>query len=355
MIFLRILVSAIGFGMGPIGKLCTIIENNNYDWYACGDRISSDIFERYPFHDECWSREEKDILRFVNKYKIKYAVVVLDPQVAIILTRIGVKVLYIDSLVFMWNEADLLPFDVEVYCAQKYPGYKPSAVMDKVNNLKWVGPIVNSVKEKKKEDYIVINFGGLHSPFGEGIEYLRIVLDTVMPFFENQEIFVTGGENVITYCKQFYPSLKAKTFCHDDFLELVSRSKLFLTSPGLTTIYETCHFNIDTIVLPPQNLSQFYNISIADKVCRSVRTIGWNKKELSLRELNKQGNLPEDEVVKKIYMEIKKIAGDKAYLASFSNMFRMVLSKESRNNAFGKIECTGLEEVSKELRRMVDV
>ena len=350
---MRILASAVGFGMGPIGKLCTIIENNKYDWYACGDRISSNIFERCPFLDECWSREERDILEFVNKYSIKYAVVVLDPQVAMILTRIGVKVLYIDSLAFMWNEADLIPFDVEIYCAQKYPGYKTSAVMRKVSNLKWVGPIVNRVEEKKKEDYIVINFGGLHSPFGEGIEYLRIVLDTVLPFFENEEIFVTCGDNVVTYCKNFYPRLKSKTFCHDDFLELVSRSKLFLTSPGLTTIYETCHFDIDTIVLPPQNLSQFYNIDIADKVCRNVRTIGWNTKTLSLEELNKQGDLPEDEIVKKIYMEIKKIANDKEYLDLFSNMFQMTLSRNSRNNFSDKIDCTGLEDVSKELRRMV--
>lgn len=38
---MRVLACAVGFGLGPSGKLCSVVENNkHYEWYACGDELN---------------------------------------------------------------------------------------------------------------------------------------------------------------------------------------------------------------------------------------------------------------------------------------------------------------------------
>ena len=62
--------------------------------------------------------------------------------------NIGVKVIYVDSLPFMWTEKDAkngkVPYDVDAYCAQKTlplnNGNKE--IFKKVKNLYWINPII---------------------------------------------------------------------------------------------------------------------------------------------------------------------------------------------------------------------
>jgi hypothetical protein len=110
----------------------------------------------------------------------------------------GLRVIYVDSLPFLWTKADLLPCDVQAYCAQKFPDYQkhPNPVLNKIKNLFWVNPIVpTDIPKKKEEHYVVINFGGLHSPIGDGTAYLRLVLPALMEAvwsLDTTKIYITG-------------------------------------------------------------------------------------------------------------------------------------------------------------------
>ena len=43
--------------------------------------------------------------------------------------------IYVDSLPFMWTKADLIPYEVDYYCAQKYPGYSMNPALESIKNF----------------------------------------------------------------------------------------------------------------------------------------------------------------------------------------------------------------------------
>lgn len=166
---MNILACASNFGLGPTGKLASIVSkslsvmNNDISWYAGGDELDIAIFEKDVFIQKCWSRDEKRLVEFVKENNIKLAIVVLDPDIAIILERNGVNVFFVDSLPFLWTEADVVPFDVSMYFAQKCVKMNKEAtkVINKVKNLRWINPITYEIKSKsiKKIYKVVINLG----------------------------------------------------------------------------------------------------------------------------------------------------------------------------------------------------
>lgn len=352
---MKILACAIGFGLGPSGKLCSIIEaNNEYEWFGCGDPLDLSIYKNNPFKGSCWGRDKNQIYRFITMHEIKYAVVILDPEIAIFLTEIGLKVIYVDSLPFIWNEADILPYQVYCYCAQDYPDRCMNHVMEKIENLIWIKPIIPVYSFKSMNSSIVINFGGLHSPFGEGAEYYKLIMKAILPCFPNEKIIVTGGKNVISLTKSLYPFLQCATYPHDEFINIIAASEIFITSPGLTTIYETCSMKINTIVLPPQNLSQFYNSEIAKRICHNILVLNWNENKLSCEYLRHFCNKPEEEAVRFIYNQIKRLSKDNDYIIRFSKYVSDTIAHENYISNNNIEESTGLCDVSDILHQMTE-
>lgn len=352
---MKVLACAVGFGLGPAGKLCSIVNyNQKYEWYACGDELDLSIYRQKPFIDTCWSKNESVISEFVKKYDIKYAVDVLDPDLAILLKKIGVKVVYVDSIPFIWTDADFIPYNVDCYCAQKYPNYSKSQALNKIENFFWVNPIIPEIVSTKRDVDVVINFGGLHSPFGEGKEYYELVMKVLLPALHNRNIRITGGQNVIKLTKELFPDLSCDTYTHEDFLELVSSSSLFITSPGLTTIYETCEMDIKTVIMPPQNLSQFYNSSIAEKICKNVKIIKWNHDKLSTEYLKCFNNKPEEETVKYIYEQISILSKDEKYISKFKQYILNILNDNFIVNEPEDFEYNGVINISEILSKIME-
>ena len=347
------LACAVGFGLGPSGKLCSIVNNNEqYEWYACGDEIDLSIYKKNPFIDTCWSKNENILESFIKKYNIKYAIDVLDPDLALFLKRIGIKVIYVDSLPFMWTKADLIPYDVDYYCAQKYPNYSMNPVLAPIKNFVWVDPITTGQIPKQSKGGIVINFGGLHSPFGEGKEYFEIIMKALLPVLSNVDIHITGGQNVVKLTKELLPELSCDTYSHEDFLELVAGSDFFITSPGLTTIYETCGMDIKTIIMPPQNLSQFYNASIAEKICKKVKVLKWKYNHLSPEYLERFKDRPEEETVKYIYEQIRNLSNDERYIEEFRQCVSNILKDDFRVNETEFFKDSGVTKISEIIRKI---
>lgn len=352
---MSVLACAVGFGLGPSGKLCSIVNNNaQFEWYACGDKLDLSIYKKNPYKDTCWSKDEKILESFIKKYDIKCVVDVLDPDLAIFFKKIGVKVIYVDSLPFMWTKADVIPYDVDYYCAQKYPNFSINPVLEQIKNFIWVDPITIGEIPKQNKGGIVINFGGLHSPFGEGKEYFEIIMNAILPFLQDNEICITGGENVVNLANELFPKISCRTYSHENFLELVSGSKIFITSPGLTTIYETCNMDINTIILPPQNLSQFYNSSIAEKICKNVKILNWNHNSLSFEYLQNFNDKPEEETVKYIYEQIRNFSVDGNYLNDFKQYVENTLKEKFKKNETEYFKGSGVTKISEILCKIME-
>lgn len=360
----KILVATTNFGLGPVGKLYSIVNagKEKFEWYACGQKFDFGIFEENIFRDSCWTMDKYELQEFINKNNIKIALVVLKNKMARILKDIGMKVIYVDSLPFMWTLEDYkqgkVPVDMDAYCAQKTLSLdsKSSEIFKNVNNVKWINPILPVINQKEnnskemEKDYILINLGGLHSPVGTGEEYIKAVINPLIQILigsmkKTEKIYITCGTEAERNLKRLlsmYPSVKICTLTQNNFIEKIKYSKLFITSPGLTTILETLNLQKPSVILPPQNLSQFYNIEFAKEHLKVYKIIEWNDDILSLKYLKNIDKI-ESEIVKKIYNRIKELSETKDLK---NEIIRCMDDEFIINNNFKKIKNGTLEVIN---------
>lgn len=369
----NITIGTNNFGLGPVGKVSSIVTglSDEYNFYACGNEFDLNIFNNGIFKDTLFSKDKEKIANFIKKHKINYAVVVLDVELATILMNLNVKVIFVDSLPFMWTQADidegLLPLDATVYCAQKCCNLTEASkkVLAQVKNLKWINPIQSKFEKKYrpyKEEYIHINVGGLHSPIGNGESYIKTVIIPLLKIFKSEKIIITCGTTAkISILNELKNegidsrNIKVETLQQKDFISSINNAKLFLTSPGLTTIYETESLHKPTIILPPQNLSQFYNIEYAKKILDEYKTINWDTQKLNLDYL--QSILPKGEtyVVDKIYEFITELVNSN-FENKFIEQFNLILKQDykKKEKSDFKIEGNGVEDIRKILINLIE-
>lgn len=369
----NIIIGTNNFGLGPVGKVSSIITglSDEYNFFACGNEFDLNIFNNGIFKDTLFSKDKEKISNFVEKYNIDYAIVVLDVELATILMNLNVKVIFVDSLPFMWTQADidegLLPLDATVYCAQKCCNLTEASkkVLAQVKNLKWINPIQSKFEKKYrpyKEEYIHINVGGLHSPIGNGESYIKTVIIPLLKIFKSEKIIITCGTTAkISILNELKNegidsrNIKVETLQQKDFISSINNAKLFLTSPGLTTIYETESLHKPTIILPPQNLSQFYNIEYAKKILDEYKTINWDTQKLNLDYL--QSILPKGEtyVVDKIYEFITELVNSN-FENKFIEQFNLILKQDykKKEKSDFKIEGNGVEDIRKILINLIE-
>ena len=368
----NIVIGTNNFGLGPVGKVSSIITNlsDEYNFFACGNEFDLNIFKDGVFKDILFSKEKEKIANFIKRYKINYAIVVLDVELATILMNLNVKVIFVDSLPFMWTQADidegLLPLDATVYCAQKCCNLTNASkkVLAQVKNLIWINPIQSKIEKKYrpyKEDYIHINVGGLHSPIGNGESYIKTVIIPLLKILKSEKIIITCGTNAkrsildeLKFENIDNRNIKVETLQQKDFISSINNAKLFLTSPGLTTIYETESLHKPTIILPPQNLSQFYNIEYAKKILDEYKTINWGTKKLNLDYLQSILSKGETYVVDKIYEFITELVNSN-FETEFIERFNFILKQEykKKENSNFKIEGNGVEDIRKILINLI--
>ena len=369
----NIIIGTNNFGLGPVGKVSSIVTglSDEYSFFACGNEFDLNIFKDGTFKDTLFSKDKEKIANFIKKHKINYAIVVLDVELATILMDLNEKGKIVDSLPFMWTQADidegLLPLDATVYCAQKCCNLTEASkkVLAQVKNLKWINPIQSKFEKKYrpyKEEYIHINVGGLHSPIGNGESYIKTVIIPLLKIFKSEKIIITCGTTAkISILNELKNegidsrNIKVETLQQKDFISSINNAKLFLTSPGLTTIYETESLHKPTIILPPQNLSQFYNIEYAKKILDEYKTINWDTQKLNLDYL--QSILPKGEtyVVDKIYEFITELVNSN-FENKFIEQFNLILKQDykKKEKSDFKIEGNGVEDIRKILINLIE-
>ena len=369
----NIIIGTNNFGLGPVGKVSSIVTclSDEYNFFAFGNEFDLNIFNNGVFKDTLFSKDKEKISSFVEKNNIDYAIVVLDVELTAILMDLNLKVIFVDSLPFMWTQADidegLLPLDATVYCAQKCCNLTEASkkVLAQVKNLKWINPIQSKFEKKYrpyKEEYIHINVGGLHSPIGNGESYIKTVIIPLLKIFKSEKIIITCGTTAkISILNELKNegidsrNIKVETLQQKDFISSINNAKLFLTSPGLTTIYETESLHKPTIILPPQNLSQFYNIEYAKKILDEYKTINWDTQKLNLDYL--QSILPKGEtyVVDKIYEFITELVNSN-FENKFIEQFNLILKQDykKKEKSDFKIEGNGVEDIRKILINLIE-
>lgn len=288
-----IVLCGVDFGWGSAGKLCAIMRSCRRTrpaqrFVILGTKLGRTVLAGEPI--EAWHTDRPEdsceLRELLDRYDVAAGLVVLDPRAAEVLETTGCPTVFVDSLPYLWTNADPLPFDVTAYCAQMCPALpQPAwAPLRRIARLHWVEGINATVPLRPRDRHLaVLNVGGLHSPANPSgnPNYLRLMLEPALRACK------ATGFHTVHLCGNIRPSdlpsvaddlsltVRAERLPHGDFLELLAKTGLLMTSPGLTTLLEASAHRTPTVCLPAQNLSQIFNgdrfASSVDANCR----VGW--------------------------------------------------------------------------------
>lgn len=327
---MRLLVSTANFGLGSAGKLASILRElpSDTELIVHGSELGAAVWERTISQAVVHRQPTGAPIVDALDHGVDAALLVLDSDGAGALAASGVPVVYVDSLPFLWTDADVIPTQATRYAAQQTPELPASCwgPLRRVERLSWVEAIVPTVAawDGAAADGVVVNLGGVSSWVrqAEDIAYPAVVLPPVLSGIRAQlgEVSVTVTTSrdalptvraVLASCGEPARGARAIAADHDQFTELVARSRLVVTSPGLTTILETGAAGVPSIVLPPQNLSQFHNFRAVQRVAPSS-VVPWPAETLRWEVIEASFGDGEDAVVSRIYGGIDALAGDDA-------------------------------------------
>lgn len=210
----------------------------------------------------------------------------------------------------------------------------------------------------------MINFGGVINGRQGCLCYLDVMVPAAVAALQDVGagfITVTAAREAIEYIRdcQFigdYKHIRWESPCQEEFLEWVNRSRLLVTSPGLTGLIETAPLGVPTVILPPQNLSQYFNV---DTFCRCVESpcaVSWKSSSLTREFVEQVRQRGEEEAIRHIYREIGRLKGDPVWERRVEQEIResvlRALTQPYRSSLVGLIGNRGAEEVLTCLRRI---
>ena len=186
----RVLVVAGEFGWGSAGKLQLVLEQlPAMDVLVLGSVLGGDLLG-----ERAWLAREvpstvAQTRQLVEESGVSVALVVGEPVMAQRLVEAGCPTVFLDSLPFLWTQNDPVAVCADTYCAQRSALEPAWDRLHKARRLVWVDSVVPVSVENPADDMevaqrhgVVINVGGLHSPFSgdSGHHYLRAVLPPVL-------------------------------------------------------------------------------------------------------------------------------------------------------------------------------
>jgi hydroxymethylcytosylglucuronate/cytosylglucuronate synthase len=268
-----IAISGVNFGWGSAGKIASIVEAlaKPANLVLVNTSLGRPVLRGIDVAAEIQEcpTDPTRLRPILGELGIDAALVVLDPHVASSIEDAGTPVVYVDSLPFLWSDADPIPTRMTRYLAQRLPGSPPVVpdTLRTVRNLDWIDPITATAPGRPglDPDLAVVNLGGLHSPANPtgNPAYCERVLPSVFETLSRtryQRVMIVGNLS-----REQLPTVPGigldhvGPLPHQEFLQAIAAAGVLVTSPGLTTILEATSAGTPTICLPSQNVSQLLN------------------------------------------------------------------------------------------------
>jgi hydroxymethylcytosylglucuronate/cytosylglucuronate synthase len=352
-----LLAVACDFGWGSVGKLRLIL-----------DELPGVPVALHPDHGRPGPARELlgDRHQFVScaPEQASVALVINDPVAADEITAMGVPVIYVDSLPYLWATPAEVPKQVAVYCAQRGPygelaAYNP---LTERPEIEWIDPIVPRGRGRRGGGGVVVNVGGLHSHLVESAAdaYLRLVL---LPLTElladaGQPVAAVCGNLPRWACREVALRLPGPVAVGaqqpSDFEVTLRRADLLITSPGSTTILQAAASELPTILLPAQNLSQVLNTEIFSSAVRGA--VRWPSSVLDRAQVERLRPAGEETVLRYVYSAISAAADSASARAAVRAAIAAGLAEGSTATAtpapiFSAVGMGGAGQVSRRVRQ----
>jgi len=352
-----ILCDAVPFCFGPVSKMISIAEHLRQpgvklQLLASGTSLElgskSGLFEI----KHCNSESTVDLKKRQKSFEGADAfITVMNPEAAKFSLKLGIPTIYVDSLFWMWDVIPKQLYGADRYFIQNFSDSK--AVLRKhsgLRNAEIVGPIIDDSLgiEKKKEDYLLVNFGGMESSLiqvGKNSRYPFVVGKIVAQALAEtkQKAYFCGNNKIVRKAISRNPRSRwVGGKSHKAFLEILRKAKGMLTIPGLTSTFEAFYYEVPLVFLPPENYSQFLNLHILRNGGTAPRAFHWSD---VYPNLNVRPHENEKEGVRKVLRCIKKFEADKVAQKKFKDYLveslegdkvRTVLRQKNYLNSLGK-------------------
>jgi len=280
---MKMLAIAQDFGFGPISMLNRAVQN-------LPDDIEVDFWIPQHLQHVLDSKpgaiintlpSESEIMK-VNLDVYDAAIIACDYMMAdAIIERVHKVVIY-DMLFWFWPELHEVLNKNILVLAQNFIGVEERAKDYK--SVKVVGPLLPDdffrPVIRSNRSGVLVNFGGFQSPHHCQKEAC-IYLSNLYPILNyiihsGYEICIAGGNLILDQLSEHYPSVASYTqkLKHSDIRKKMINARMYLTIPGLGSIYESFFTGVPTYFLPPTNFTQTLQLeSIASHIptCRGFR------------------------------------------------------------------------------------
>lgn len=205
-----------------------------------------------------------DVETAIKEIDFESVLVVSNTSNLALYKSLNKKIYFVHIHFFYPNaNAELLKL-VDILFIQKFWNLRQS------NSAIQVGALIKSPKQTcQKKSLILVNLGGGESRFIQpgvnsdyGQKMLRLFIQ-LKHHFENIEVVFCGGTRIIETIKvsALGNNIKALSLSNDDYLQLLDEAEILISSPGLNAIFEAMYRKIPIIFLPPQNVSQVYQLN----------------------------------------------------------------------------------------------
>ncbi|MGL5264414.1 MAG: DegT/DnrJ/EryC1/StrS family aminotransferase [Candidatus Rhabdochlamydia sp.] len=203
---------------------------------------------------------------------------VTNPHSINFLNGFQIKRIFIDTLFWLWGELRADFSQVKTYYIQRF--FNVDEQLQKFSPYipcyKIVQPLIayNLLKEPE-DDFTLINLGGIDTIYHQTSGFYEALISKIYTSIElkNYPIVVAGGGKTIELLKMRYEreNLRIKCFGKQDFKNIFTRCKKFITASGLTSIHESHFLGKDVFFLPAQNYSQYLHMAYLRNHVKEVR------------------------------------------------------------------------------------
>jgi spore coat polysaccharide biosynthesis predicted glycosyltransferase SpsG len=231
----------------------------------------------YGVAKEILSKSSSELIEVNNKSSddVKNAIENIDFDIVLVVSNtsnlqlyksLNKKIVFVHIHYFFPNAHLNILDDVDCLFVQNFWNLQQSS-----KNVIKVGVLIKQINsiERNKKEIILVNLGGGESRFikpGVNSDYGLMMLNLLIhlkPFFSNKEIIVCGGTKIIDtiLTKAKAHNIQALTLSNEDYLNLLNKAELLISAPGLNAIFEAIYRDIPILFLPPQNISQVYQLN----------------------------------------------------------------------------------------------
>lgn len=350
-----IVFQADSFCFGPasialaIGKQIKEKTGNSYfKLIALGQGTSYELFSSSSVFDECYVFEYSCLDEIPNSMKdilLQSFIImsVADFHFAKLVSSLGLKVIFIDPLFWMW---DKVPIRIDT-CAQYYAVDFPG-VSEKIDEFALHFPddkkpiIVNAIRDNSSlasvasahSNMLLINLGGMQCPFGYNLELIlsmcRCILEVTLEEKLYDKILICGGGEPIKYLaeqfRDYGRKVEVESLPQRKFFVQVASCRTLMTVPGLSIVYEALYFSKPTLFLLPLNYSQHLQSAIYRKILKNYCFVSWGKMP-GYQEL--PPNLLEENGIRLSFQQGKKFSSDPHAQLIFKNTISDFFQKVS--------------------------